>query len=109
MIQLVSYGASGLYLELIGNPEVSFFAGGISKKLLHPELYHAFGTPFNPRTDDVKDFPKEKYCGSIVFQEDEPILKRYGDSRYSNEEDHLVPFKVRGSTLEPSPFLKMAQ
>ena len=100
LVQLVSYGASGLYL--FGNPEVSFFAGGTSKKLLHPELHRPFGTPFHPRTDDVKDFPKENYCGAIVFKEDEPILKRYGDSRYFNEEDHLVPFKVRGDTLKPA-------
>jgi hypothetical protein len=101
LIQLVAYGASGMYLELIGNPQVSFFAGGTSKKLLHPELYTAdIRTPFNPRTDDVLNFPKEKYCGPLVYKYDEPILKHYGDSRYSNEKDHLTPFKVRGVYLK---------
>ncbi len=98
LIQLVSIPVNDMFT---GNPQVSYFAGGIGKKLLHPELYHANVTQaFNPRTDDVKEFPKEKYCGEIVFKYDEPILKRYGDSRYSNETDPFTPFKVRDVCLK---------
>ncbi len=94
LIQLHSTPRADVYYT--GNPQVSFFAGGTTKKLLHPELYNADITkPFNPRTDDKIDFPKERYCGEIIFKEEGPILKKYGDSRYSNEDSHLVPFKVR--------------
>jgi hypothetical protein len=103
LIQLVSIPVNDMFT---GNPQVSYFAGGISKKLLHPELYHAnLSQAFNPRTEDVKEFPKEKYCGEILFKYEEPILKPYGDSRFSNETDPFTPFKVRGYYLkDASPF-----
>ncbi len=94
LIQLHSKPIADVYYT--GNPQVSFFAGGITKKLLHPELYNADITKsFNPRKDDRMDFPKERYCGDIIFKEEEPILNKSGDSRYSNETNHLIPFKVR--------------
>ncbi len=103
LIQLVSIPVNYMFTS---NPEVSYFAGGLTKKLLHPELYTTDVTkPFNPRKDDVKEFPKEKYCGEIVFRNTEPILKKYGDSRYSNEENHLVPFQVRAPS-HPIPSLE---
>lgn len=80
-------------LYMTGNPQISFFTTGMTKKLLHPELYNEnILKPFNPRTDDMKKFPKEKYSGEIIYKEDEPILKKYGHSLFSNEENHLIPY-----------------
>jgi len=57
LIQLCAWGASDLYLH--GNPEISFFEGGITKKLIDPRFHTDDVTkPFKVRQDDI---PIPKY------------------------------------------------